>query len=118
GARHRRAVRLIHGDDRWLFLTPEVEREVPGLMAALGLGIEEEEQERIERLIHRGGIDEWFAYLRGCRARLERADVGGGPGGLAAVLREQSLVVPALREDEEHDAPERRRLEELEWTSR
>jgi hypothetical protein len=35
---------------------------------------------------------------------------------LAAVLREQYLLVPALREDEEHDAPERRRLEELVWS--
>ena len=114
-------MRLIHGDDRWLFLTPEIEREVPGLMAALGLGREEEEQQRIERLIHRGGIDEWFAYLRDCRAQLERADVGeeleGQAERLAAVLREQYLLVPALREDEEHDAPERRRLEELAWNS-
>ena len=115
-------MRLIHGDDRWLFLTPEIEREVPGLVAALGLGRAEAEQERIERLIHRGGIDDWFAYLRGCRARLERAEVGEDLQPVAerlkAVLREQYLLVPALREDEEHDAPERRRLEELEWTSR
>jgi hypothetical protein len=114
-------VRLIRGDDRWLFLTPEIEREVPGLVAALGLGRAEDEQERIERLIHRGGIDDWFAYLRGCRARLERAEVGEELQPVAerlkAVLREQYLLVPALRENEEHDAPERRRLEELAWTS-
>jgi hypothetical protein len=36
---------------------------------------------------------------------------------LAAVLREQYLLAPALRDDEAHDAPERRRLEELAWTS-
>jgi hypothetical protein len=114
-------VRLIHGDDRWLFLTPEIEREVPGLVAALGLGDAEAEQERIERLIHRGGIDDWFGYLRDCRGRLERAAVDEElepvAERLAAVLREQYLLVPALREDEEHDAPERRRLEELAWTS-
>ena len=114
-------MRLIHGDDRWLFLTPEIEREVPGLVAALGVGDAQSEQERIERLIHRGGIDDWFAYLRHCRALLERAEVDEEcqplAERLAAVLREQYLLVPALREDEEHDAPERRRLEELAWTS-
>jgi hypothetical protein len=114
-------VRLIHGDDRWLFLTPEIEREVPGLVEALAIGSAAAEQGRIERLIHRGGIDEWFAYLRDCRARLEGAEVGEdmeqAAARLAAVLREQYLLVPALREDEQHDAPERRRLEELVWTS-
>ena len=37
-AGHRRAVRIIRGDDRWLFLTPEIEREVPSLLDALGAG--------------------------------------------------------------------------------
>jgi hypothetical protein len=114
-------VRLVHGDDRWLFLTPEIEREVPGLLAALGAGDAHAEGERIERLIHRGGIEDWFAYLRDCRARLEAAAVDEDTRSiaerLAAVLREQYLLVPALREDEEHDAPERRRLEELVWSS-
>jgi hypothetical protein len=114
-------VRLIRGDDRWLFLTPEIEREVPSLLAELGAGDAAVEQRRIERLIHRGGIDEWFAYLRDCRSRLELAtvhdDLRAAAQRLAAVLREQYLLVPALREDERHDAPERRRLEELVWTS-
>jgi hypothetical protein len=113
-------VRLIRSDDRWLFLTPEIEREVPALLAALGEGDATIEQERIERLVHRGGIDDWFAYLRDCRLRLERARVGSArvveAERLAAVLREQYLLAPALREDEAHDEPERRRLEELEWT--
>lgn len=113
-------MRLVRGDDRWLFLTPEVEREVPGLLALLGTGDAEAEEARIERLIHRGGIHQWFAYLRDCRARLERAAVDEElrpvAERLAAVLREQYLLVPALREDEEHDAPERRRLEELVWS--
>ena len=114
-------MRLIRSDDRWLFLTPEIEREVPGLVAALRIGDAGAEQERIERLIHRGGIDDWFAYLRSCRSRLERAEVEEEmrpvAERLAAVLREQYLLVPSLREDEVHDAPERRRLEELVWTS-
>ena len=37
-------MRLIRGDDRWLFLTPEIEREVPGLLAALGEGDAAQEQ--------------------------------------------------------------------------
>ena len=114
-------MRLIRGDDRWLFLTPEIEREVPRLLAALGEADVDEEGERIERLIHHGGMEEWFVYLRDCRARLERARVGTARVAeaerLAAVLREQYLLAPALRDDEENDAPERRRLEELEWIS-
>jgi hypothetical protein len=114
-------VRLIRSDDRWLFLTPEIEREVPGLLARIGEGDEAQEAARIEGLVHHGGIDEWFTYLRDVRARLERARIGparvADAERLAAVLREQYLLVPALREDEERDAPERRRLEELEWTS-
>jgi hypothetical protein len=114
-------VRLVRGDDRWLFLTPEIEREVPALLAELGAGNADAEQRRIERLIHRGSIDDWFVYLRDCRARLEQVVVDEprrrAAVRLAAVLREQYLLVPALREDERNDAPERRRLEELEWTS-
>ena len=47
-------MRLISGDDRWLFLTPEIEREVPGLLAAVGQAREADEQQRIEALIHHG----------------------------------------------------------------
>lgn len=115
-------MRLIRSDDRWLFLTPEIEREVPGLLARVGEANEAQEAERIERLVHGGDIDDWFAYLRDVRARLERARIGPArvPDAerLAAVLREQYLLVPALRDDEESDAPERRRLEGLEWTAR
>jgi len=114
-------VRIIRGDDRWLFLTPEIEREVPSLLAALGAGDADVEAARIERLIHDGHMQDWFDYLRDCRARLEAAEVAGEQAAsaerLAAVLREQYLLAPALRDDEAHDAPERRRLEELLWTS-
>jgi hypothetical protein len=114
-------VRIIRGDDRWLFLTPEIEREVPTLLAALGAGDAGVESARIERLIHDGRMQDWFDYLRDCRERLEAADATGDRSApaerLAAVLREQYLLAPALRDDEAHDAPERRRLEELLWTS-
>jgi hypothetical protein len=36
---------------------------------------------------------------------------------LAAVLREQYLLVPALRDEDPLDEREQRRLEELAWTS-
>ena len=108
----------IRPDDRWLFLTPEVEREVPELLAALGQGDLEQERRRIEAMIHSGTLEGWFAYLRDCRRRLEQAGDGERAARLRAVLLEQYLLVPALREDEDNDAPERRRLEELEWTSR
>ena len=114
-------MRIIRGDDRWLFLTPEIEREVPSLLAALGAGDADVEAGRIEQLIHDGRMQDWFDYLRDCRARLEAAAVTGEQAAsaerLAAVLREQYLLAPALRDDEAHDAPERRRLEELLWTS-
>ena len=114
-------MRIIRGDDRWLFLTPEIEREVPSLLAALGAGEADVEAGRIERLIHDGQMQDWFDYLRDCRARLEHAELAGEQAAsaerLAAVLREQYLLAPALRDDEAHDAPERQRLEELLWTS-
>ena len=78
------------------------------------------EQTRIDRLIAAGTIARWFAYLRDCRRRLELAAPDADPATvarLAAVLREQYLLVPALRLDEPDDEPEQRRLEELAWTS-
>jgi hypothetical protein len=107
--------------DAWLFLTPEVEREVPSLLAGLELGPAPAEERRIEGLVHRGTIASWFGYLRDVRARLERAaDTGNDPEltrRLALILREQYLLVPAIRPDEPDDAPELARLEELTWTS-
>lgn len=113
-------MRLIRSDDRWLFLTPEIEREVPSLMEAIGQGDAATEQRRIDALIRRGTIARWFAYLRDCRRRLEQAATGAdldAVARLAVVLREQYLLVPALRPDEPDDEPEQRRLEELAWTS-
>ena len=107
------------GRDAWLFLTPEVEREVPVLMDALSQAREQAELHRIEHLVNDGSIRSWFDYLRDCRQRLELAVAEGGDEEaarrLAAVLREQYLLVPALRPEEPSDEPERRRLEELTW---
>ena len=105
--------------DAWLSLTPEVEREVPSLVEGLDLGPETAERDRIERLVRRGTIGSWFAYLRECRRRLESAD-GADPERarrLALVLREQYLLVPSLRPEQPDDRPELERLEELSWIS-
>jgi hypothetical protein len=113
-------VRLIRADDRWLFLTPEIEREVPALLEAIGQADAAAEQHRIDRLIANGTIVRWFGYLRDCRRRLELSAGDAEPAAvarLAAVLREQYLLVPALRPDQPDDEPEQRRLEELTWTS-
>jgi len=109
------------GADRWLFLTPEVEREVPGLLDRLDQGARTMEERRIEELIHHGTVGSWFGYLRDCRARLERAaGSGGDPAAarrLALVLREQYLLVPSIRPELPDDRVELDRLEELTWTS-
>jgi hypothetical protein len=111
---------LRRRDDGWLFLTPEVEYEVPPLLARLehGAATAEEEARRIEQLIHRGTAAAWFAYLRECRVRLEQSGADGDAEArrrLARVLREQHLLapgVPRLR------PPEREELERLEQLAR
>ena len=59
----------------------------------------------------------WFQYLRDVRGRLEQGvSAGADPQlsrRLALILREQYLLVPALRPDDPNDAPELARLEEL-----
>ena len=90
------------------------------LLEAIGQGDATAEQRRIDGLIASGTIARWFDYLRDCRRRLELAAPDADPASvtrLAAVLREQYLLVPALRPDEPDDEPEQRRLEELAWTS-
>jgi hypothetical protein len=107
--------------DAWLFLTPEIEREVPPLLDALDEGARAVEANRIEQLVHRGSIRSWFAYLREVRGRLEHAARRGGDPlltrRLADVLKEQYLLVPALRPEEPDDGAELARLEELTWIS-
>ncbi len=88
--------------DRWLFLTPEVEAELPAATAALAAALNEPggsaagEAERLERIILHGGYGDWLDYLRGRRALLERYVQRVGPDALAAhvatVLNEQSML--------------------------
>jgi hypothetical protein len=113
---------LVRRDpDAWLFLTPEVEREVPHILDALDLGAEALEQHRIEALVHHGTVASWFVYLRDVRSRLERAAALHADAEkvrrLALVLREQYLLVPSIRDEEPADLTELERLEELTWTT-
>lgn len=75
--------------DRWLFLTPEGESQLPAAVAALRAALDEpgggeaEEAARVERIILDGGYADWLAYLRGRRLLLERYVERLGPDALA-----------------------------------
>jgi hypothetical protein len=110
--------------DAWLFLTPEVEREAPALVGRLG-GEPEAAEARISELVRRGDHRAWFAFLRECRALLDRAR-GHNPGAahrLALVLREQYLLAPGVPGLGAPDERELRRLQQIiderqpAWTS-
>jgi hypothetical protein len=64
--------------DRWLFLTPEAEAELPSAVAAMAAALgergraEEDERSSLERIVVDGGYPEWLAYLRDRRKLLER----------------------------------------------
>jgi hypothetical protein len=64
--------------DRWLFLTPEAEAELPAAVAALAAALDEpdrgagEEEARLEAIIVRGRYRDWLEYLRERRTLLER----------------------------------------------
>ena len=75
--------------DRWLFLTPEGESQLPAAVAALRAALDEPggdeaaETELVERIILRAGYADWLAYLRDRRALLERYLDRCGPDALA-----------------------------------
>ena len=64
--------------DRWLFLTPEGESQLPAAVAALRAALEEPaggeaaETERVEWIILHGAYADWLAYLRERRELLAR----------------------------------------------
>jgi hypothetical protein len=72
---------FAHDDDwrdRWLFLTPEGESQLPAAVAALRAALEDagggEEAEiaRVERIVLHGSYADWLTYLRERRQLLER----------------------------------------------
>jgi hypothetical protein len=75
--------------DRWLFLTPEGESQLPAAVAALRAALDEAggdeaaEAEHVESIILAGAYADWLAYLRERRALLERYIDRLGPDALA-----------------------------------
>ena len=107
---------------RWRFLTPEVERLVPALVASLApaagaTASAAELEARLDELVRDGTPGEWFAELRRCRTLLDAAAAGGAPEPLvhrlALVLREQYLLAPAVLEAVPHGEGELARLDAL-----
>jgi hypothetical protein len=92
----------IRPRDRWLFLTPEAEAELPAAVAALAAAVgdpgssEATEQAIVERLIAEGDYPAWLAYLGARRRLLERYVEQFGADALAvhvaAVLNEQHML--------------------------
>jgi hypothetical protein len=64
--------------DRWLFLTPEGESQLPPAVTALHAALDEPggdadtEADHVEQIILHGGYADWLGYLRDQRALLER----------------------------------------------
>jgi hypothetical protein len=88
--------------DRWLFLTPEAEAELPAAVAALARAVgdrgwsEAGERETVERLIADGDYLAWLEYLGERRRLLERYLEQFGADTVAAhvavVLNEQHML--------------------------
>lgn len=109
--------------DRWLFLTPEVEAQLPAAVAALRAALEEpgngelEEIDQVEQLILHGDYAGWLAYLADRRGLLERYLDRFGPdplaGLVAAVLNEQHMLGLTVPGGGGLAERERRRMGEL-----
>ena len=75
--------------DRWLFLTPEGESQLPAAVAALSAALDETsggeaaEADRVERIVLTGTYADWLDYLRARRALLGRYVDRFGPDALA-----------------------------------
>lgn len=88
--------------DRWLFLTPEAEAELPAAVAALAAAVgdpgwsEASERATVERLIADGDYPAWLDYLAARRRLLERYLERFGADAVAAhvavVLNEQHML--------------------------
>jgi hypothetical protein len=85
---------LHHEDwrDRWLFLTPEGESQLPAAVAALRAALddpgggEQVEAARVESIVLHGSYADWLAYLRERRELLERYLDRFPPDALAGLV--------------------------------
>jgi hypothetical protein len=99
---------------RWLALTCEVEREAPALLDALGAGVADTEEARLDLLVREGDEASFFDWLRETRTLLERADPAAGESArLAAVLAEVYLLLPGFRAPLAGELEELQRLQAL-----
>ena len=109
--------------DRWLFLTPEGESQLPAAVTALRAALDEAggdadtEADRVERIILDGGYADWLGYLRDQRALLERYVDRFGPDALAGhvvdVLWNHYLLALTVPGEEPVVDAERDRVEGL-----
>lgn len=109
--------------DRWLFLTPEGESQLPSAVTALRAALDEPggdadtEADRVEQIILHGGYAEWLGYLRDQRALLERYVDRFGADALAGhvvdVLWNHYLLALTVPGQEPAVAAERDRVEAL-----
>ena len=109
--------------DRWLFLTPEGESQLPPAVTALRAALDEAggdadtEADRVERIILDGGYADWLGYLRVQRALLERYVDRFGPDALAGhvvdVLWNHYLLALTVPGEEPAVDAERDRVESL-----
>jgi hypothetical protein len=78
--------------DRWLFLTPEGESQLPAAVVALRAALdeptggEEAEIEQVEGIVLHGSYADWLAYLRERRELLERYLEQFDPDALAGLV--------------------------------
>jgi hypothetical protein len=109
-------------DDAWRFLTPELEREAPALVATLSAAAGAPQaagdvERRFDRLVVAGDDASWFAELRALRAVLEAAVAGGADRRVAhrfaLILLEQYLLAPSVHVLDSLDDAERDRLRAL-----
>ena len=109
--------------DRWLFLTPEGESQLPAAVTALRAGLDEPagdagtEADLVEQIILHGRYADWLAYLRDRRVLLERYLDRCGPDALAAhvvdVLWNHYLLALTVPGEEPAVDAERDRVEGL-----
>lgn len=82
----------VNAPDRWLFLTPEGESQLPAAVAALRAALEDPaggegvETERVEQIVVHGAYADWLAYLRERRELLERYLERFPPDALAGLV--------------------------------
>jgi hypothetical protein len=122
-ARYAAAVPHEERRDRWLFLTPEGESQLPAAVAALRAALDEPdgdagvEADRVEAIILHRGYADWLGYLRDRRALLERYVERFGPDPLAGhvvdVLWNHYLLALTVPGEEPAVEAERDRVEEL-----